>query len=41
MASLEQVLFPNTTSSEDIIGRLKANEKRIADEEEEPQEDQK
>ena len=40
MASLEQVLDLNTTSFEDIIGRLKAYEERIADEEAEPQEDQ-
>lgn len=40
VASLEQVLDLNTTSFEDIIGRLKAYEERITDEEEEPQDDQ-
>ena len=39
VASLEQVLDLNKTSSEDIMGRLKAYEERIADEEE-PQEEQ-
>ncbi|KAL1189088.1 Retrovirus-related Pol polyprotein from transposon TNT 1-94 [Cardamine amara subsp. amara] len=39
VASLEQVLDLNTTSFEDIVGRLKAYEERILDEEE-PQEDQ-
>ena len=39
VASLEQVLDLNKTSFEDIIGRLKAYEERIS-EEEEPQEDQ-
>lgn len=40
VASLEQVLDLNTKSFKDIIGRLKAYEERIADEEEEPQDDQ-
>lgn len=40
VASLEQVLDLNQTSFEDIIGRLKAYEERVADEEEEPQGDQ-
>ena len=35
VASLEQVLDLNTTSFEDIVGRLKAYEERIAEEEEE------
>ena len=34
MASLEQVLDLNTTSFEDIIGRLKAYEERVSEEEE-------
>lgn len=40
VASLEQVLDLNTTSFEDIIGRIKAYEERIGEEEEDPQEDQ-
>ncbi|CAA7037482.1 unnamed protein product [Microthlaspi erraticum] len=40
VASLEQVLNLNTTSFEDIVGRLKAYEERIFDEEEDVQEDQ-
>lgn len=40
VASLEQVLDLNSTTFEDIIGRLKAYEERVADEEEESQEDQ-
>ncbi|KAL0682807.1 hypothetical protein Bca4012_049655 [Brassica carinata] len=41
VASLEQVLDLNNTSFEDIIGRMKAYEERIhEEEEEEPQEDQ-
>ena len=40
VAPLEQVLDLNQTSFEDIIGRLKAYEERVADEEEEPQGDQ-
>ncbi|XP_024016228.1 uncharacterized protein LOC112089709 [Eutrema salsugineum] len=40
VASLEHVLDLNTTSFEDITGRLKANEERIFEEEEETQEDQ-
>lgn len=40
VASLEQVLDLNTTSFEDIVGRLKAYEERIYEEEEENQEDQ-
>lgn len=39
-AALEQVLDLNKTSFEDIVGRLKAYEERIAEEEEEKQEDQ-
>lgn len=39
VASLEQILDLNNTSFEDIMGRLKAYEERIADEEE-PQEEQ-
>ena len=39
IAALEQVLDLNKTSFEDIVGRLKAYEERIADEEEEKQED--
>ena len=39
MASLEKVLDLNTTSFEDIIGRLKFYEERIFDDEE-PHEDQ-
>lgn len=39
MASLDQVLDLNNTSFDDIIGRLKAYEERIL-EEEESQEDQ-
>lgn len=39
VASLEQLLDLNTTSFEDVIGRLKAYEERIRDDEEE-QEDQ-
>lgn len=34
MTSLGQVLDLNTQSFEDIIGRLKANEERILDEDE-------
>ena len=41
VASLEQVLNLNTTSFEDIMGRLKAYEERIDEDEEDPQEDQK
>ncbi|KAL1215283.1 Retrovirus-related Pol polyprotein from transposon TNT 1-94 [Cardamine amara subsp. amara] len=40
VASFEQVLDLNTTSFEDIIGRLIAYEERISEEEEETQEDQ-
>lgn len=39
VAALEQVLDLKTTGFEDIVGRLKAYEERVADEEE-PQEDQ-
>ena len=38
-ASLEQVLDLNTTSFEDIVGRLKAYEERISEEEEEETDD--
>ena len=38
-ASLEQMLDLNTTPFEDIVGRLKAFEERVADEEEETHED--
>ena len=41
MASIEQMLDLNKTSFEDIIGRLKAYEERIADEEEEQEEQNK
>lgn len=37
VASLEQVLDLETTSFEDIIGRLKAYEERVAEEEDETQ----
>ena len=40
VASLEQVLNLNTTSFEDIIGRLKAYEERICEEEDEQHDDQ-
>ncbi|XP_024006141.1 uncharacterized protein LOC112082834 [Eutrema salsugineum] len=40
VASLEQVLDLNTTSFEDIVGRLKAYEERIYEEAEETQEEQ-
>lgn len=40
VASLEQVLDLNTTTFEDIVGRLKAYEERIFDEEEDVNEDQ-
>ncbi|KAL8129935.1 hypothetical protein V2J09_019090 [Rumex salicifolius] len=40
VASLEQVLDLNKTSFEDIIGRLKAYEERVADEDEETQGEQ-
>lgn len=40
VASLEQVLDLKTTSFEDIIGRLKAYEECVSDEEEESQDDQ-
>lgn len=40
VAALEQFLDLKTTSFEDIIGRLKAYEERVCDEEEPPQEDQ-
>lgn len=40
IAALEQVLDLNKTSFEEIIGRLKAYEERICDEEEEKQDDQ-
>ena len=40
VASLEQILDLNTTSFEDIIGRLKAYEERICEEEEDRQDDQ-
>ncbi|KAL8136976.1 hypothetical protein V2J09_002977 [Rumex salicifolius] len=40
VASLEQVLDLNATSFEDIIGRLKAYEERVADEDEETQGEQ-
>ena len=39
VASLEQVLDLNTTSFEDIVGRLKAYEERISEEEEEQNDD--
>lgn len=39
MASLEQVLDLKTTSFEDIIGRLKTYEERVAEEEEETTQD--
>ncbi|XP_033131958.1 uncharacterized protein LOC103848357 isoform X1 [Brassica rapa] len=39
VASLEQVLDLNTTSFEDIVGRLKAYEERIAEDEEEDSRD--
>ena len=39
VASLEQVLDLNTTSFEDIVGRLKAYEERIGEEDEELQDD--
>ena len=39
VASLEQVLDLNTTSFEDIVGRLKAYEERICEEEEEQHDD--
>ena len=41
VASLEQVLDLKTTSFEDIIGRLKAYEERVADDEEEAQDNSK
>ena len=41
IASLEQVLDLNTTSFEDIIGRLKAYEERIKEDEDEQTDDQK
>lgn len=40
VASLEQILDLNNTSFEDIVGRLKAYEERICEEEEEHNEDQ-
>ncbi|XP_048591470.1 uncharacterized protein LOC125576134 [Brassica napus] len=40
VASLEQILDLNTTGFEDIIGRLKAYEERICEEEEDRQDDQ-
>ena len=40
IAALEQVLDLNTTSFEDMVGRLKAYEERIAEEEEEQPDDQ-
>ena len=40
VASLEQVLDLNTTSFEDIVGRLKAYEERVCAEEEEKSDDQ-
>ncbi|CAM8944369.1 unnamed protein product [Rhodiola kirilowii] len=40
VASLEQVLDLNRTSFEDIVGRLKAYEERVCEEEEEQTEDQ-
>ena len=40
IAALEQVLDLNKTGFEDIVGRLKAYEERITDEEDEKQEDQ-
>ncbi|XP_048611726.1 uncharacterized protein LOC125586006 [Brassica napus] len=40
VASLEQVLDLNTTSFEDIVGRLKAYEERICEDEDENQDDQ-
>ena len=40
VASLEQVLDLNETSFEDIVGRLKAYEERIAEEEEDHNDDQ-
>ncbi|XP_013589130.1 PREDICTED: uncharacterized protein LOC106297440 [Brassica oleracea var. oleracea] len=39
-ASLEQVLNLNTTSFEDIVGRLKAYEERICEDDEDQQDDQ-
>ena len=39
VASLEQVLDLNTTSFEDIVGRLKAYEERIGEEDDELQDD--
>ena len=39
VASLEQVLDLNTTSFEDIVGRLKAYEERVCEEDEENQQD--
>lgn len=40
VASLEQVLDLNTISFEDIVGRLKAYEERVAEEEEDSRDDQ-
>ena len=40
VASLEQVLDLNITSFEDIVGRLKAYEERIAEEEDDTHDDQ-
>ena len=40
VASLEQVLDLNTISFEDIVGRLKAYEERVAEEEEDSHDDQ-
>lgn len=40
VASLEQILDLKTTSFEDIVGRLKAFEERVADEEEDTPDDQ-
>lgn len=40
IASLKQVLDLNKTSFEDIVGRLKAYEERVSEEEDEQQEDQ-
>ena len=39
VASLEQVLDLNTTSFEDIVGRLKAYEERVSEEEEDDSHD--
>lgn len=41
VASLEQILDLNTTSFEDIVGRLKAYEERVCEEDEEQGDDQR